>query len=112
MLFVLWWSSIVLPPFDPVSTTLLNHPLRSRPIFNGLANGEPFTLSILSSLRGHRGYDDDEAAGMWGLKIAVDGGLPLAGREGFDGVVAEGILDGEAGLSTRRGKGAGFAIGL
>lgn len=70
------------------------------------------TLSMLSSLRGHRGYDDDDDAGIWGLKCGAEGTLPFSGLGGFEGDVVDGILVGEAGLEPRRGKGTGFARGL
>lgn len=53
------------------SRYLLSHVDRSR--VSGLASGEPLTLSILSSFLGQRGYEADEAAGMVGLKCAVEG---------------------------------------
>ena len=112
ILFVLSRPSLRLLSFRPVSTTLLSHPLRSSPSLKGFARGEPLTLSILSSFRGHRGYDEDEAAGIWGLKCVADGTLLFTDLVGFAGDVVEGILDGEAGLEPGRGNGIGFVRGL
>ena len=112
MLFGLLWPLELLPSLDPVSTTLLSHPLRSSPSFRGFARGEPLTLSMFSSLRGHLGNDEDDDAGICGLKCVAEGTLPFRGLEGFDGEVVDGILVGEAGLEPGRGKVTGFARGL
>ena len=73
---------------------------------NGLAKGEPFTLSMRSSLRGQR---EREEVGIVGLKCAAEGGrvagLPLVGaREG------EGSLEGESGRGCVREKLGGLGV--
>lgn len=72
------------------------------PNWYGLASGEPFMLSILSSLRGNRiavfGYAG-VLGGNIGLNVALDGGRG-GGRE----LVLEDGFEGEAGLEGARPK--------
>lgn len=112
MLFIREWPdpfAVPSSPFPP--STRSSQPLKSKPRRSGFARGDPLTESMFSSFRGHRGYVDDDEAGICGLKWFVDGTRLVVvvpgGRNGLEGE-ANGILDGDAG----RGWKAALTVGL